>query len=126
LFELAGGKCEYCRAPQSVCGYVFHLEHVIARRAGGSDDLSNRAFSCSTCNLTKGDRLQGQDPLTGTEIDLFHPRKQNWAEHFRWADDRVTLLGRTPTGRATVGCLNMNNKLVLGARRCWLRLGEFP
>jgi hypothetical protein len=40
----AGGRREYCRAPQAVCGYRFHVEHVLPSARGGPDALPNRAI----------------------------------------------------------------------------------
>ncbi|HZY89598.1 MAG TPA: hypothetical protein VFE78_32555 [Gemmataceae bacterium] len=50
----------------------------------------------------------------------------NWEDHFRWESDRVTLTGVTPTGRATVACLDMNSDLRQQARRLWFRVGLLP
>jgi hypothetical protein len=80
--ERAGGRCEYCQAPQSVCGYRFHLEHIVPVTLGGSDAEANRALACASCNLAKADRVSGRDPLTGEEVPLFHPRVHLWQDHF--------------------------------------------
>jgi 5-methylcytosine-specific restriction endonuclease McrA len=80
----ADGRCEYCQAPQNACGYRFHLEHIVPIALGGVDDESNRALACASCNLAKSDRSSAHDPLTGEATALFHPRTQNWQEHFRW------------------------------------------
>jgi hypothetical protein len=52
-------RCEYCHAPQAICGYQFHLEHIQPRSREGSDSLSNRALACASCNLAKGGRIRG-------------------------------------------------------------------
>ena len=39
-------------------------------------------------------------------VRLFHPRKDDWHEHFAWQGARLT--GRTAVGRATVLVLAMN------------------
>jgi hypothetical protein len=39
-------------------------------------------------------------------VPLFHPRRDIWQEHFALQD--VTIMGLTPTGRATVRVLQMN------------------
>jgi hypothetical protein len=70
--------------------------------------------------------MTGQDPHTGAEVGLFNPRKQLWEEHFRWADDGQTLVGMTPTGRATVVALDMNADLRAEARRLWFETGLLP
>jgi hypothetical protein len=88
--------------------------------------LGNRALSCASCNLAKSTRVSGIDPLTSQEVALFNPRMDNWEDHFRWESDRVTLTGVTPTGRATVACLDMNSDLRQQARRLWFRVGLLP
>ena len=44
----------------------------------------------------------GIAPVTETEAPLFHPRQQEWAEHFAWSADTTQIVGITATGRATV------------------------
>jgi hypothetical protein len=58
------------------------------------------------CNQHKGPNIAGIDPATGEVVPLFHPRRDNWKEHFYWKG--ATLVGRTPTGRATVDVLDIN------------------
>jgi hypothetical protein len=47
-------------------------------------------------------------------VRLFNPRRERWAEHFLFRG--VRIMGITPTGRATVQVLAMND-----ARRLELR-----
>lgn len=122
----AEGRCEYCQAPQTACGYRFHLEHIVPLALGGADDESNRALACASCNLAKSDHTSARDPLTGEETPLFHPRMQNWNDHFRWGEDRQTLVGLTATGRATLSCLDMNSELRQIARQFWFEIGLLP
>lgn len=124
--ELAQGRCEYCHAPQEACGYPFHLEHVIPDCHDGPDELPNRALACSSCNLAKGVREKGIDADTGEEVVLFHPRTQDWEDHFCWGEDEITIVGLSPVGRVTVELLDMNNALRLQARRWWLQFGLLP
>lgn len=126
LEERARGRCEYCHAPQSVCGYRFHLEHIIPITRGGSDAEANRALACASCNLAKANRMSGRDPLTGEEVPLFHPRIQLWEEHFSWSEDQRMLTGRTATGRATIPALDMNSELRLAARPLWFAVALLP
>ena len=124
--ERAKGRCEYCQAPQRVCGYRFHLEHVVPVALGGSNTLSNRALACASCNLAKADKIRGRDPASGAEAPLFNPRRQDWEEHFRWADDEQTLLALTACGRATIHALDLNSDLRRAARRLWFAVGLLP
>lgn len=105
--ERAGNCCEYCLIREEVVpSPPLHIEHVIARQHGGLDNADNLALACDRCNLYKGPNLTGIDPATGNLVILFHPRKENWADHF--AMERGFIIGLTPTGRTTVRVLNMN------------------
>ena len=42
--------CQYCGAPAE------HVDHIIPRSKGGSDDASNLVAACARCNLSKGAR----------------------------------------------------------------------
>jgi hypothetical protein len=119
-------RCDYCQAPQQVCGYRFPIEHIGPVAEGGSDAPSNRALGCASCNRAKSDKRTGVDPQTGKEVALFNPRRQVWQDHFRWADDRETLIGLTATGRATVATLDMNSELRKEACRLWFETGWLP
>ncbi|HSU68120.1 MAG TPA: HNH endonuclease signature motif containing protein [Tepidisphaeraceae bacterium] len=102
----AGNRCEYCHLPQSGHGERFSVDHVIARKHGGSDLDENLAFCCLRCNLFKGTDMSGIDPVTNSPTQLFNPREGRWADHFEWRG--VVLWGRTPGARATVVLLRMN------------------
>src|SRR5437763_8834602 len=110
----AAGRCEYCRLHQENSELAHHVEHIVARQHGGSDDPDNLALACDRCNLHKGPNLTGIDPLTDELVLLFHPRRAQWAEHFRFQGVRIEAI--TATGRATIQLLAMNN-----ARRIELR-----
>ncbi len=109
-----------------MCGYPFHLEHILPRSRGGTADLANRALACSPCNLAKGPRTEAIDPVTRMAVQLFHPRTDRCEEQFAWADDGYTVLGLTPVGRATIAALDLNMPLRLTARRDWRELGLLP
>jgi len=105
--ERAHHACEYCQlAARDAPFLAFHVDHVIARQHGGTDDPENLALACLWCNLFKGPNLAGIDPETGEITPLFHPRRERWYMHFMLQG--VHIIGRTPTGRATVQVLNMN------------------
>ncbi|HLL88442.1 MAG TPA: HNH endonuclease signature motif containing protein [Tepidisphaeraceae bacterium] len=106
VFARAGGRCEYCHLPQSAYPFDFHLEHVVARQHHGPTADHNLAMSCGKCNLKKGPNLSGLDPETGAAVRLFHPRNDRWEEHFHWSS--AVQVGLTPTGRATVDVLGIN------------------
>ncbi len=104
--ERAGGACEYCLLSQEGALAAFHVEHIVAKQHLGENNLSNLALACHHRNLHKGPNLSGIDPLTRRLVPLFHPRRQRWAKHFQRVGARIE--GLTPTGRATVQVLAMN------------------
>jgi HNH endonuclease len=122
----AGYRCEYGRAPQPVCGYRFHLDHIRPTARGGSESLSNRCLACASCNLAKGDKTTAIDPLTGRTVSVFDPREHVWNRHFRWSNDQKHILGTTPIGRATVVALDLNSELRVQARLFWFQTSWLP
>jgi hypothetical protein len=119
----ANQRCEYCHLPQAAVPFAaFHIEHVVARQHGGDDDPANLALACDRCNLHKGPNLAGIDPATGEVTILFRPRRDSWNDHFRRVD--AEIVGRTPSGRATVQLLQMNSTRRLQLRAKLLALGR--
>ena len=105
--ERAAHRCEYCLLRQEDCSLAHHIEHVVARQHGGTDDPGNLALACHRCNLHKGPNLTGVDPLTGEIVMLFHPRRDQWVDHFRFRG--VLIVGVTVVGRTTIHVLAMND-----------------
>ena len=100
-------RCEYCQLAANDAPFLaFHVDHVIARQHGGTDEPENLALACLWCNLYKGPNLTGIDPETDQITPLFHPRREQWSQHF--ALQGVHIIGRTPAGRTTARLLNMN------------------
>lgn len=76
-------RCEYCRRPEASSDFPFPVDHIIPRQHGGISELDNLALSCPSCNLHKGPNLATVDWPSQELICLFHPRQQQWEEHFR-------------------------------------------
>lgn len=126
IAERAGHRCEYCRAPEALFNFPFEVEHVTPTSRDGPDDESNAALACRSCNLFKSDHTSGADPETNLIVELFHPRRDSWDAHFRFARETARIEGITPIGRATVTTLRLNAPLQTAARLVWMRLGFFP
>jgi hypothetical protein len=124
--ERAGRRCEYCLSPAAFSPDPFVEEHVVPRSKGGTKHLSNLAYSCQGCNSAKYTHTEADDPRSGRTVPLYNPRIDSWSEHFAWDEDRITLVGRTPTGRATVAALDLNRESVVNLRRLLLLVGEHP
>lgn len=113
--ERAGNACEYRHLHQDNSPLaVLHIEHIIPKIHGGTDDLDNLALACIDCNLHKGPNLTGIDPRTGAVTELFHPRLHAWDDHFAW--DGIYLVSNTPVGRTTIRVLNVNSEEQLALR----------
>jgi 5-methylcytosine-specific restriction endonuclease McrA len=111
----ANSTCEYCHLHQDDSPLAsLHIEHIIPKMHGGSDDLNNLALACIDCNLHKGPNLTGIDPVTKKVTALFHPRRQEWDDHF--ARRGIHLVGKTATGRTTIRVLDMNSEDQLSLR----------
>ena len=107
--ERAQNACEYCRLHQDDSPLAaLHVEHVIPKVHGGSDDVENLALACVDCNLHKGTNLTGIDPETNEITALFHPRRQLWEDHFEWQG--LHLVGKTANGRTTIRVMNINSE----------------
>jgi len=78
----AAERCEYCRLPESAGDITFHVEHIVAQQHQRDDNPSNLALACDRCNLYKGPNLSSIDPDTNEVVRLFHPRIDDWHEHF--------------------------------------------
>lgn len=120
----AGPRCEYCRMDAELQGATFHVEHIVPRARGGSSDPENLAWACPACNLRKSHRITATDPRTGDPAPLYHPRTDRWDEHFAWVG--FELVGLTPSGRATVAGLALNDAKRLRVREAEESIGLFP
>lgn len=123
--ERAGDACEYCLLPQAFQEATFHIDHVAPRSRGGPTVLDNLALACVTCSLRKAARIRARDPHTGRLAPLFNPRTDAWLEHFAFTK-RWRLVGRSPTGRATIDALGMNRVAAVAIRSELVQLGRFP
>jgi len=85
--------------------------------------LENLAFACQECNNRKYAAVEAIDPIDGSVVPLFNPRRDAWRDHFEWSDDRLRIIGQTPTGRATIGRLQLNRPGVVNLRRVLLDAG---
>ena len=121
--ERAGRRFEHCRLHEEDADFLaLHVEHVIAKQHGGTDDPDILCFACAECNWAKGPNVAGL--LGGKLYPLFNPRKQQWNRHFRW---KLTMLvGKTMTGKVTVQVLSINAPSRVMLRENLLFEGRFP
>lgn len=108
---------------QSLQGATFHVEHIQPEVHGGRTELENLAWACPGCNLKKSDRVELTDPTTQQAVPMFHPRRDDWLEHFAW--DEFHVLALTPIGRALVHGLDLNHSRRLRIRQAEQMFGMF-
>ncbi|MGD1102388.1 MAG: HNH endonuclease signature motif containing protein [Terriglobia bacterium] len=120
----ADGRCQYCQMHESLQGATFHVEHIIPQCKGGRADLENLVLACPGCNLHKASRITAIDPATGERVQLFHPLRQRWSEHFRF--NRYQIEGLTTVGRTTVEVLNLNHSRRQRIREVEEAFGLYP
>lgn len=104
--ERANGICEYCHMPDELDELDFQVDHIIARKHHGTNELQNCAWACFACNNHKSSNIAGRDPQTGDIVPLFNPRQDVWNERFEW--NGPELFGLTAIGRVTVDVLAVN------------------
>ena len=84
VIERSGNCCEYCRVSQEDQFFTFEIDHIIAEKHGGASTSENLCLSCPDCNAYKGSDIASVDwDLDEVITPLFHPRKQDWAMHFK-------------------------------------------
>ena len=123
--ERAGGCCEYCRLRSGEPFSPFHVDHVIAQKHNGNDNLDNLCLACFKCNLYKGSNVAAIDPITDQPVRLFNPRKQVWKDHFELLSDG-NIRGRTPEGRVAVQVLRFNDDNRVTLRLVQQERGVYP
>ena len=106
--QRANDRCEYCQLDQDHSPLArLQMEHIRPRKHRGTDAADNLALACIDCNLAKSSDIAGFDPESDKMTALFHPRLDQWHEHFQWQG--VFIVGITPVGRTTVDVLDMNS-----------------
>ena len=100
------------------------VDHIRPRQHGGPTAADNLALACLHCNTHKGPNLAGVDPTDDSVHLLFDPRRQRWADHFRYAGAK--LVGVTAVGRATIAVLLMNDPEAVEVRQSLVDEGVFP
>ncbi|VAW31373.1 hypothetical protein MNBD_CHLOROFLEXI01-1526 [hydrothermal vent metagenome] len=91
----AAHRCEYCQSWASYSAQPFVYEHIIPIAKGGETHLDNLCYACGGCNGHKYTKIKGVDPVSKSVASLYHPRTQNWHQHFGWSDDYLQLVGLT-------------------------------
>jgi HNH endonuclease len=117
-------KCEYCRRPEIDAFIRYQSDHIISRKHGGKTILENLAHTCPICNNAKGSDLSTILNNEEKLIRLFHPRKDNWFDHFDVEDGAI--IPKTEIGEATIKLLKLNDVNRILERLDLIEAGLFP
>lgn len=124
--RLSKGCCEYCKYLQMFSPSKFVNEHIIPLALGGTNELMTLAKACAACNSSKYIAITAFDPVTQESVSLFHPRQQDWNDHFKWSEDLLYMEGITPTGRVTIIRLKTNRQELVNLRKALIGWGHPP
>lgn len=102
----ASFRCEYCQLSEISSYLSFEVEHIIAKKHGGGDEILNLAYACPQCNQYKGTDLTTFIGDYQNIVPLFNPRLQVWSENFEIQNG--VILPKTEIGEATVKLLKLN------------------
>ena len=122
----AKNRCGYCQNPQELMPYKLEIEHLNPIANGGETIEENLWLACRMCNGFKATQTYARDPVKGSRVRLFDPRRQRWSRHFMWSEDGTRIIGRTACGRATVVALQLNHVIAVMVRRAWVAAGWYP
>ena len=107
-------RCGYCGVREKDAGSELEIDHFRPCSAGGSDELENLVYCCTTCNRLKGDLWPGSESRPFRR--LLHPKQDDLTEHLREeADGRVTALSET--GAFHLERLRLNRPPLIALRR---------
>ncbi|MBA3922346.1 MAG: HNH endonuclease [Nostocaceae cyanobacterium] len=126
VIERAQRRCEYCQCPMDYSSQSFVCEHITPIAKGGETSLENLALACGGCNSYKYTKLEAVAPTSDLYVPLYHPRQDIWQEHFDWSEDKLEIIGITPTARATINALNLNRTGVKNIRRLLMMANLHP
>lgn len=118
----AANTCEYCRIHEDDTFFGCHIDHVISEKHGGLTTAENLAVACSPCNLYKGSDI-GSVTTAGVFTRFFHPRTDDWHEHFVLVG--AVLETRTAIGEVTARILQFNTPERLLERQELIEVGRY-
>jgi len=114
-------RCEYCLSLESLTLVGHEVDHIIAVKHGGDTVAENLALCCTLCNKHKGTDLASIDRETGEMQRLFHPRRDQWREHFELRGGEI--VARTAIGRVSVRLLQLNRLERIREREVMIQAG---
>ena len=113
--QRANFRCEYCRIHQDDMFISFEIDHIVAQKHGGGNEIENLAYTCPHCNQHRGTDMVTFIDNYNNIIRLFNPRVDKWGEYFE-----------SKIGKATIKLLKMNDVDLIILRGLLSDLGRYP
>lgn len=120
----ANFRCEYCKIHQDDMFISFEIDHIVAQKHGGGNEIENLAYACPHCNQHKGTDMVTFVDNYDDVIRIFNPRIDNWHEHFETITGE--LYSETKIGKATIKLLKINDVDLIILRGLLIELKRYP
>jgi hypothetical protein len=118
-------QCEYCLIAEMFLATIFHVDHILSVKHGGTNQLENLAYACPHCNQHKGSDIGTFLDAEGEHITrFFNPRKDIWATHF--SIEHGLIVSKSPIGEATLRILDFNQIERVILRQALMDAGYYP
>jgi len=124
IIKRAKNCCEYCRIHEDDMFVGFEIDHIIANKHGGGNEIENLAYACPHCNQHKGSDLVTFIDSYEDIVTLYNPRKHKWEEHFE--SNLGEIVAKTKIGKATIKLLKMNDIDLIILRNILSEIGRYP
>jgi HNH endonuclease len=122
--ERANFRCEYCKIHQDDMFISFEIDHIVAQKHGGGNEIENLAYACPHCNQHKGtDMVTFVDDYDDV-IRIYNPRIDDWKKHFE--STMGEIYSETKMGKATIKLLKMNDVDLIILRGLLSELDRYP
>lgn len=122
--DRAQGVCEYCLLSEEDSFFPHEVDHIISLKHGGEHLSSNFAWACLPCNRSKGSDIGSMVPPSNDFVRFYHPRKDDWAAHFRLEGPHIVAL--SSMAQATIHILQLNHPDRLLERKALIEIDRYP
>ena len=118
--------CEYCLIRARELIPDCEVDHIVSEKHDGATHEDNLAYACFLCNRYKGSDVGSFVPGTNTLVRFYNPRTDQWADHFAFAGDNITILSQSEIGEVTARIFNFNHPNRLSERQELQASGLYP
>lgn len=116
--------CEYCLIHEQDTALGCAVDHIISLKHGGQTDADNLAYACVYCNRFKGSDIGSIIWQTREFTRFYHPRWDNWAEHFQL--EAYLIQPITNIGEVTARILGFNDSARWLERQLLISQNKYP